>query len=275
MNNSSTDQKDSWTQRVDRRIRESAPLLVAGLIVLLVSSAFTIGSGIGHLRGVYESKFRWKQEEYSKLQSLHAGFSVQKFNEVLGSPLFVRADKENNFVENTYEGRQYWVQAIADSSGTVKLFAVTSCDLDFQPKITSPVGEVTLNKTRFAETTFPPSKIRYAQSGATANSHFYDEFYGGNPQFYKTYIVGIDDACPTRANYSDQLGAQGDMAFVLNSAYDGMTYAPGDLRVEAYRKNSVVNTYAETDIFVNTDSIIRSFQIGANRLLVRTVPPWK
>ncbi len=102
-------------------------------------------------------------------------------------------------------------------------------------------------------------------SGATANSYYYDEYYFGNPGLYKTYFVGINDACPYKATNDLRLP-------FLTSAYTKATFRPEDQAVKAFRADAVANTYAETGPSADQHAL-EAFQIGASRILTRTAPP--
>ena len=240
------------------------------LVTAFISSAIIIGNTIQQARDFYSDTFRWREHEYSKIAKLSAGISSEKVKETLGSPLFVRKSKDGLLTESSFRGRDYWVQTISDSSGTVKLLAVTACDDDFKPEIQSPVGRIVLNESRFDSTNKTPLAVRYFLSGATANSFFYDEYNLGNPGFYKTYLIGIDDACPALANYALDLAHQGQWPFAMQNAYEAAPYSATDEIVAAFRVNSIVNTYAETDVFTSAETLLGSFQIGVDRILIRT-----
>jgi hypothetical protein len=247
-----------------------------------VSSAFTIREGIAWTLDWYEDTFRWRQEEYRTLSSLHGGISIAKMEEVLGSPLFVRNSEDNSgLTEKTFQGRDYWVQAIHDEEGTVRLLAITSCDDDFRPKFETPSGgSVVLNESTFDSLKSDPTSIEYDIPGATGNMTLLDEYYDGNPGLYKTYFLGISDACPAVANYLLNLRAGGPLPDALYFDYAERTpYESGLAFVDEFRSESIVNTYAETAPLVGRGGLDEpseyrgTFQVGADRLLVRTVQP--
>jgi hypothetical protein len=264
-------EKKSIAQRVDLWVR-SSPFLYLFLVALIISSTITISQGVGLVVDYVDEHYQWRQVEYSKIASLRAGISAAKVEEVMGSPLFVKVSEDGMFTELTFEGRDYWVQAVHDGADSVVLLAITSCSRSFHPTLKTRVGEVTLNESLFDfEGNHSPIKHRYYGSGATRNSFFYDQYYEGNPGFYKTYFFGINDACPAVANHANELGA-------VNWTSD----APDSSAIQEFRSNSVINTYAETTYVDNkfapdgipqVDDLLRRFQIGADRLLTRTVHP--
>jgi hypothetical protein len=212
----------------------------------------------------------WRDAESSKLDQLKGGLSLQRFEDVLGTPLFVSRSRDGGFTQSLFRGRGYWVQAVSDSAGEVQLMAVTSCDDGFRPHFVGIPGArpalatIVLNETRFDQTGTTPTKVRYFTSGATANSFYYDEYYLGNPGLYKTYFVGINDACP----FANLNGA--DSLFVLKD-YRDVPYDSSDTNVTTFRANAVANTYGETAAFADP-AALKSFQIGADRILTRTAP---
>ena len=147
----------------------------------------------------------------------------------------------------------------------MKLLAVTSCDYDFRPTFDTLGGEVHVNVDTFSDISpDAPSSPLYLLAGATGNSSFFDTYGGGNPGFYKLYYVGINDACPTVANHAVALAQRGVLLGTLDMAPEN---------VSEFRQLSVINTYAETDIFADTDYLLSQFQIGVDRILIRTVEP--
>jgi hypothetical protein len=212
----------------------------------------------------------WRDAEFSKLDQLKGGLSLQRFEEVLGTPLFVTRSRDGGFTQSLFRGRGYWVQAVSDNAGEVQLMAVTSCDDGFRPHFIGvttarpSLATIVLNETRFDQTGTTPTKVRYFTSGATANSFYYDEYYLGNPGLYKTYFVGINDACP----FANLNGA--DSLFVLKD-YRDVPYDSSDTNITTFRANAVANTYGETAAFADP-AALKSFQIGADRILTRTAP---
>jgi hypothetical protein len=211
-----------------------------------------------------------RDAEYRTLARLRAGMTLAYFEEALGTPWFVTKSGDGAFIEHLFRGRDFWVQTVSDATGTVGRMAVTSCDPGFKPAFSgvpnsSPaIAGVVLNETHFDQTGAAPNKVHYFTSGATANSYYYDEYYFGNPGNYKTYYVGINDACP--------FDAPADL-FVLNSNYRDAQFSSSDTLVSQFRAAAIANTYAETAVFVD-QAEFDAFPIGASRILTRTAPPW-
>ena len=255
--------------RADNWIRKSPVMIGLLLITLVVSSLLTIAGGVDKAVDYYDSRVNWRAHEYDKLESLHAGFSLAKFEEVLGSPTFVRG--RGQLQESIFQGRGYWVQAIVDSSGTVGLYAVTACN-GFKPSFDTVVGTVTLNETTLTNASaFDPKYLRYFLSGATANSYFYDEYSSGNPTDYKTFYFGLNDAC-------QDIRREREVQFLVENRLFGSNevWAMNTELIDDFRSIAVMNTFAETAPFwpSSWDSSKNSwldFQVGADRLLTRTV----
>jgi len=219
-----------------------------------------------------------REAEYATLTQLRAGINIAKFEEALGSAYFIRGSKDGAFIEKTFRGPgrsdpgarpDYWVQAVQDSLGTVQLMAVTSCAPDFNPEFNGPAGNYTLNKSTFASAPDRmPTELRYLTSGATANSYYYDHYYFGNPGYYKDFFVGIDDACPEQLDDASLKVIFDTVKFGKPIPFKDAT----DPAFKAFREKSIVNTYAETAPLARLADILAAFQIGADRILVRTAP---
>jgi hypothetical protein len=212
-----------------------------------------------------------REVAYSKLSELRAGLSLQHFEDVLGTPLFVTPSSDGQFTQSLFRGSEYWLQTISDLAGAVQLMAITSCTPNFRPRFegirnAEPAFDVVvLHETELDQTGAAPSRVHYFTSGATANSFYFDEYYFGNPGNYKTYFVGINDACGF--DFSDPVYE----LFITAADYREKAFDPTDDLVRTFRSRAVANTYAETAPFA-TNEALASFQIGADRILTRTAP---
>lgn len=286
--------KKNWAERLAEQVQRFPLLVLLALASGIIGAAGTVYAAGQCTWDHYDDTFRWREQEYEKISKLRAGISIERFRELLGSPTFVRASQDGGLTESTFRGRDYWVQAIHNPTGSVVLLAVTSCDEAFRPTFEipdriEPKFSVTLNEMYLTDTAEAPSRVHYYVSGATANSYFYDEYGLGNPGNYKTFFVGIDDACPAREFDIDAL-TEGDRLTFYRST-SPMTLGPSispdetpisddDYRaIERFREGSQPNTYAEAFLVgtrqgedISIDTVLANFQIGVNRLLVRTVP---
>lgn len=215
-----------------------------------------------------------REGDYERLALLAAGITLERFVAVLGPPLFVTPSRDaGGLTQSLFQGREFWVQAISDASGTVHLMAVTSCSPEFKPAYRGVAGSnpaidiVVLQETRMDQTGAEPNMVHYSTSGATANSYYYDEYYFGNPGLYKTYFTGVTDGC--QASFPP--GAD----LFLGVDYRARQFDPNDARVAEFRAGATINTYAETSAFALPDIVNGSgFQVGADRILTRTAPPF-
>lgn len=217
-----------------------------------------------------EATVDWRDDEYARIAQLAAGLSLDHFRDVLGTPLFVTESRSGApYTQYLFRRPGFWVQSIADTSGSVQFMAVTACDADFHPEFRGIEGSfpalsvIRLGETALADTGAEPDTIRYLGMTNTGNRYFIDEYYFGNPGNYKTYYVGINDACPFEVP---------DSAFSLPSEYNGVPYDPADTLIADLRANAIANTYAETAVFFD-EAALESFYIGPDRILTRTAPP--
>jgi hypothetical protein len=268
------------TRRFDRWVRGSPPVLILGLVLLVVTAAGTIWTAGYGVWNWYERTYDWQARDYRKLSELRAGYTVGKFSDVLGAPTFTRLSYNKKWVEYTYQGRDSWVQAVTPrGSGTVAVFAVTSCSAHFNPTFTVPYGKtVQLNRETLAEVTASRQanislEVRYQTPGATANAFYWEIISGGNPSNYKAFAWGYDDACNDRA-WEKWDGF--DVSLKYPSSSNGV-FAPGgpfftSRAVVRLRRRVVVNSYAETaPLDESFPSGENDFQIGVDRILTRTV----
>jgi hypothetical protein len=173
-------------------------------------------------------------------------------------------------VENTYQRRGYWVQAISDQAGTVRFFSVTACDKKLTPRFARPGGPViVLNRSTLSSSGIGGEAV-YRPWTATGNSYFYETAYRGLDGFYKTFAWGLDNVCPRWDAYYEQLQELGVIRTDLLARRDLRTADP---RLRRFRSAVVANTYGETDPFSDVRVVTKEFQIGVDRLLVRTVSP--
>jgi hypothetical protein len=83
------------------------------------------------------------------LNELRAGYTREQFDHRLGSAL--AENRVGEYTSLTYGGRDYWLHALV-RSGTVVMFAVTSCTSQFRPQFNSPGGPtVELQKSTFSD----------------------------------------------------------------------------------------------------------------------------
>lgn len=240
-------------------------------VAALVAAIVVIADTRLALHDRWNQHFDWRDDENAKLTSLAAGFSRTIFEEKLGAPVFDRTSKDGRLREQTFRGRDYWVQAISDRSGTVVLYAVTACDPDFQPEFSLPGGgppvQLRLNATTFEGASTGGGSTDYFIGAATANTRFYEHSGPGNPSFYQTAVWGINDACPNWLARLQPLQRDGHYPPTLT--YNGWTSRPPAWLV-GFRRRAVINTYAETAPDFYLQDLRDTFQVGVDRILIRT-----
>lgn len=279
-NGASEDASSTRTKRFDAWLRNTPLILILGLIAFLLTTSITIGGAVTGALHWYDTKHEWRQREYRKLEGLRAGFTIEHFDAVLGQPVFRRSSARGKLQESTFEGRDYWVQAVSSAStGSVDLYAVTSCSQSFNPTFVLPDRtKITLNRAALAR--IHPSggfdaQANYFAPGATADAHFIDYAYGGNPWNYKSFAWGFNDACVNLPGWDHYL-PKTDWPFGADGQYFGRSVGGGP-EIQAFRRRIPVNTYAETsptagfDFFRNGGNENRDFQVGVDRILIRTV----
>lgn len=274
----------SWAEAVADEVRRFPVIVLLLLLSSIVAAIGTIYAAADCALGAYDAGFRWREREYDKIDHLRAGISIDRYEELLGSPLFRRKNDDDSLTESSFKGRDYWVQAVHDDEGTVLLFSVTSCDDHFTPTFDMPsIGRVTLNRVRLADVA-TPSSVMYGWATASGNQNFYDAYYAGNPGNYKTYFVAINDACPIQAidvqPLADRLLFMRRTPLSYGSLLLNETPVPPEDRaaIDVFRLRSIPNTYGEAFFFSSSrasrqtvDAILADFQVGVDRILIRTV----
>jgi hypothetical protein len=256
------------TERLDALIRRSPPVLVVGLLLFVVTTAgaiYTLGHG---LWSWYDHAYRWRNHEYIRLHSLHAGYTERKFEESLGAPAFHNV--KGDWTENTFRGRDYWLQTVTRrGSARVVYFSVLSCSKSFNPTFQLPdATKITLNGMALSQVGDSSDFADYFAPGATANAHFYDILQGSNPTNYKSYAWGFDDACLNMKPWTAFLTKPFLKAVGFAGVYQGDPLAGGPA-IQGFRKRIPVNMYAETSPF--DDFATGAFQVGPDRILIRTI----
>jgi hypothetical protein len=277
----------SLGERLDARSKRSVVVVAVGVIALFVTAVAGVVGLIANAIHWAEPGADWRQAQYQRLNGLKAGYTLAKFEEVLGTPYFSRA-AGHGLTENTFHGRDFWVQAISQPRGTVTVYAVTSCSRDFNPRFVIPLGgkqgnqtaSVTLGRTDFAAV-LPKSQqgrvlADYRGPGATNDVYYYDTWYGANPGFYKSFGWGINDACP---GFHRSAVFEGHLLPAYD-AFHGYVLRGGP-SVARFRAGVPVNTYAETAPLVQlfklkpTPHIVPfpplrpPLHLGVDRILVR------
>jgi len=274
--NDVSDNRTPGQRFVDWLGRRSLVAILLFASVVLSSLIVLVKFGLDVKNWVDERGRDEKAVEYKKLETLHAGFTLAKFEEQLGPPIFQERDLEAKVTESTFQRSGYWVQTISGRGGTVLFFSITSCDIAFAPTFKFAGGSVTLNKSTFASVGSGPLgsvESKYFLSGATANSNFLDIAFGGNPGNYQTFVWGLDDACISWLRLYENLFTAKLLPFPNNRFDFRGPPARGGVAVLRFRHRAVVNTYGEAAPGVQLSELGR-FQLGVDRIKVRTVSNW-
>lgn len=273
--------RTTLAERFQRATERNAPLVILFFTALLVSSIVTIGGAVvGAIDWIQRQTTDWREKEYEVLAGLRAGYSIEKFRSELGPPVFERFSENQKFHESSFLRPGYWVQAVADRAGSVVLFSVSACDETFHPsfEVTTPpsrregtrASPITLNRTTFDEVEVAGTPgLRYVLSTATGNVYFYDWISGGNPENYKSFAWGINDACPAGARL---LQSNDLLPFEEVPGVRTGSGLPRNPHIRQFRSRTEVNTYAETAPFIDFEDVTGQFQIGVDRILTRTAP---
>jgi len=237
--------------------------------------------------------FFWRHGEYERLQRLRAGFTLSRFECELGSPTFARARRRSAgnarqerrlqgagvsqvLRESVFQGRHYWVQAVSNADGSVLMWSVTSCDEKFRPtfEFTTLGGsaEMTLQESKLSAV-YPREEGRDVRAhylqGATGTALYYEQTYSANPGNYQSFAWGWGDGCGDAevAELYDRVGYP-----KLELGRYGGSVAHVNRSTARFRERAAVNSYAETAPGVAFDDLTSTFEIGAPRILTRTVP---
>src|SRR4051812_21011144 len=128
-----TDSKTS-SERFVAWVGRRGPVVIVLFAAALTGALFEVAHGVNYVNGRIHHRWMWRGAEMRKVESLEAGMTEDHYVAVLGPPVFSRDVAGTKLHEYSFRGRGYWVQAIANSEGTVDLFAVTSCDSTFHPR---------------------------------------------------------------------------------------------------------------------------------------------
>ena len=158
-NNNVATRKLAWLATQQVAAHASRPLLWLSAII----AAFSVIADSGSRAA---DRVRWRNQEYSLLQSLHVGYQSSYFDKGLGTPSIRRETGKGAYSESVYVRRDYFVQTVVDKTGVVRLYSVISCDDDFQPTFRVLGGvDVTLQREPLARSASDglPSDVPPAQ----------------------------------------------------------------------------------------------------------------
>jgi hypothetical protein len=190
-------QRQSRTQRLNLWVRSNPLVLVAGLLLFLLTTAVgLVGYGLGAY-GWWNRTQNWRSDEYKKLGYLHSDFTLGKFVEALGAPLYQQRSRDHRWVEYTFQGRgSFWVQALTRAgSPSVGYFAVTSCSSSFRPTFELPPRtRVTLRVSTLGQLRKEAVGFSYTLPVSSVPSLF-EYTLGSHATNFKSFAWGYNGAC--------------------------------------------------------------------------------
>ena len=261
--------KTSWAERFKYALEHQPFIIFITVLVIAISQITTLIKGADSFLKYYSSTYGWRSEEEAKINKLSASINISKFQEILGAPLFLR--KSGTSGEYIFKRQGYWVQAITDDEGSVDLYAVTSCDETFKPRIrNSPSGRL----IQLRETTFKKAhdgdipRLHYFISGATANSYFFEGAYLANPGNYQTIFWGYNDACSN--NWDEETGLY-HVESHLEEYESGVNTEQSV--IDIFRSKNSFNTFAVSSPSADIEELLEEFQIGVDRIQARVYRP--
>jgi len=202
---------------------------------ITINTVFTILGGIagvGTIGSTFillykKTKFYW----YRQLKKLSPSTSIDFFSSILGIPKITNNfDNLNHLI---YINKFFYIGIIANNSGKVLVYSITTRTKSFKPKIYTPIKNkpIVLGKTRFSEINAGGEIF----SGAGARRIFYSEkYYVGNPGFYQTFCCSLNEGGYSDNNYKN---------FIHNLKNPTTTE---DLSVKKFRSSTSFNTYSVT-----------------------------
>ncbi|MFJ8133312.1 ETEC_3214 domain-containing protein [Streptomyces hydrogenans] len=260
-------------ERFSSFTKRNVVLVAVFFLSNLLTAVSTLVTAVTVLR---ETGTDWRAAEYRKLRQLRAGYTLEKFRQELGPPVF-RTPLEGGgpFVRNVYHPREeYWVEAISDKSNAAMTYAVTTCDPAFRPefffggddKTRIVLNENTLSDVLPAEWERDQSlQLSFGGTRSTPQLAFH-VFGGGGPSHYREFAWGLNDVCSVWRSRTPgyDVRASWKRWFEAQKGYEeplGTFFLPEklDKGARGIMAESVVNTYAETVAF---QDMLRYYPIG-------------
>lgn len=227
-------------------------LIVAALLAAWLAVVDTVQQA--------NSALQWRDAEYRKLRSIHAGYELAFVQAQLGVPAVVNEVGTSGFTERVFVRHDHFVQVVSDSAGRVVLYSVTSCDPSFQPTFDAePATELQLQREPLSEVPVLDAEVaaERATLGGDGTHLFADSLRrlqyqvgvtGSTPENYlewtgpgshmtqlRSYFAGVNPLCVGNSQRES----------LPEQSYTGLLAdAPAKLR--NFRETFAANTYAET-----------------------------
>ncbi len=218
-------------------LKASNAFILAGIVLILLSSIITITKAAGILIKWYQRTIGYKRGFRRKIDKLSADTNIEYFRSVLGSPAFI--NQQDGMIEYIFVlGKLAYVQALTNDHGRVLAYSVTTRTHKFNPSITlgpytldgRPII-VSLGKTRFHEldTLNTPEGI---VCFVGAHNYYYSErYYFGNPGNYQDYCFS-----------QNQSGEINEYSPMLRQEEVSIDHP----EIKAFRQCGVINTFTVT-----------------------------
>lgn len=228
------------------------PLLV---VAALLAAWLVVKDAVQQANGAVQ----WRDAEYRKLRSIHAGYELDFVQDVLGLPAQVNELGTTGLTERVFVRRDHFVQVVTSQAGRVLMYTVTSCDPDFQPTFDAePHTEAQLQRQSLSDVPVLDPEIERERAGYGDGTHLFAEnlrslnyrtgVTGSTPENYwewtgpssnmsqlRSYFVGVNPLCLTDSQ----------RASVPDRPYSGgVNGAPKEVLL--FRDRVAANTYAET-----------------------------
>lgn len=265
-------------------------------LAALIGAVVTIGKPVQWVAGRYDQRFRWADRTEETLEALRPNVTAGEFDAQLGRPRIVTPSKSRKTTQRLYQGRGYWVQAVVDPNDTVLWFAVTVCSPKLRPSWRVWNGRDAYTEIKLQENNvvdaldLEPTGYQWNIPEATANEFIFALYHGGNTTNYQAYAWGYNDACDSgeairgdlRPAEMDALREHDSSEYEDESEY-GVNLLPhgSDLLpqiverlpdgLDVIFRRVRSNTFAIFGISQLNGDFQYEFQIGANRILTRTL----
>lgn len=138
--------------------------------------------------------YRTRRRDYQNIQKLELGMQVSYLRSLIGNPFtsypttvaaFPWGEDDQIAVSfQSFRLGTHVITVLVDDQGSVQAYALASCDPSFRPKITTPLGDIQLNKTTMAEVTEPTS-IHYSVGGTGGFGYFVMDHVDGQFNAYR------------------------------------------------------------------------------------------
>ncbi|MFD8690439.1 hypothetical protein [Streptomyces sp. NPDC059651] len=228
--------------------------------VLFLSNVVTaVSTLVTAWTGVLDSRRDWRPDDYRKLRELHAGHTLDRFTEQLGIAAYRWPIEGTSLTKHAFRPRDdYWVEVVADQSGSTLAYTVTSCRPNFRPTFRIPQGKsenltVTLNSTPLAHVNPDVYDLRFDMPTTASGEAFVLQYLPtvGDATDDRGYVWGLNDTCAWNATGgAPDVWTGWDAWYSKNRQADGaIEYLDVDRAGRTLMAQSLVNTYAESAPF--------------------------